>query len=401
MRVLTGAGVEAESELPFAGMHQLLWPVLDRIGELPDVQAAAVRGAFGLSADAVADRFLVSVAVLGLLTAAADAEPLLCVVDDAHWLDAASADTLVFAARRLHADPVALVIAAREGDARRFDAPGLPDLALVGLDPAAAAALLDGATPLSAGVRDDLVRATGGNPLALLELPAALTEDELAGRDPLRVDLPLAERIEGAFLARVAPLPDEAKRALLIAAAVDAGDVGTVLRAAETLGIAPAALDTAERAGLISTAGAKIGFRHPLVRSAVYRAAPLGERRAAHEALAAALGDDVNADRAAWHRALVATPPDDATADALAATADRAQRRGGYAAAARALERAAELHAEPERRTDDLLDAAMAAAMAGRHAHAERLLDRAEPMVRDPRRRARAAKVAVHVDRAG
>jgi tetratricopeptide (TPR) repeat protein len=396
MRVLTGAGIEAECELPFAGMHQLLWPVLDRADELPAVQAAAVRGAFGLSAEGVEDRFLVSVAVLGMLTAVADGEPLLCIVDDAHWLDAASADTLVFAARRLHADPVAVVIAARDGDARRFEAPGLPELQLGGLDAAAAGALLDAALPT--GVRDELVRATGGNPLALLELPALLTEDELAGRAPLRVDLPLAARIESAFLARVQPLPEEAQRVLLVAAADDTGDVGTILGAAEALGIPGDALDAAELAGLVSTEGVKLSFRHPLVRSAVYRAAPFGERRAAHEALAAALGDGVNADRAAWHRALVATSPDDAAAEALAATADRAQRRGGYAAAARALERAADLDSDPRRGTDRMLAAADAAALAGRMTHAEALLDRAEPGIDDPMQRARSARVRGHVE---
>jgi DNA-binding CsgD family transcriptional regulator len=398
MRVLTGVGVEAESELPFAGMHQLLWPVLDRADELPTVQAGAVRGAFGLSAEGVEDRFLVSVGVLGMLTSVADGEPLLCVVDDAHWLDAASADTLVFAARRLHADAIALLVAAREGDSRRFEAPGLPELHLGGLDDAAAAALLDGSASLPSAVREDLVRATGGNPLALIELPAALTEDELAGRAPLRVDLPLAARIESAFLARVQPLPDEAQRVLLVAAADDTGDVGTILGAAQALGIPAEALDAAEVAGLVSTEGVKLSFRHPLVRSAVYRAAPFGERRAAHEALAAAMGDGVNADRAAWHRALVATAPDDAAAAALAATADRAQRRGGYAAAARALERAADLDSDGGRRTDRMLAAAFAAALAGHMAHAEALLDRAEPGIEDPMQRARSARVRGHIE---
>ena len=201
MRVLSGAGVEAESELPFAGLHQLLWPVLDRADELPEVQTAALRGAFGLSAERVEDRFLVSVAVLSLLTAAADAQPLLCVIDDAHWLDGASADALVFVARRLQADPIAVLIAARESDARQFDAHGLPELMLAGLSDADAGALLDGALP--AVVREDLVGATGGNPLALLELPGVLTDDERTGRARLRLNLPLNERIERAFMARV------------------------------------------------------------------------------------------------------------------------------------------------------------------------------------------------------
>jgi DNA-binding CsgD family transcriptional regulator/tetratricopeptide (TPR) repeat protein len=393
MRVLTCAGVEAESELPFAGMHQLLWPVLDRAEELPAVQAAALRGAFGMSADRVDDRFLVSVALLGVLTAVADDEPLLCVVDDAHWLDGASAEALVFAARRLQADPVALLVAARDGDARRFDAPGLPELALGGLQERDAVTVLEASAELPPAVRDELVRATGGNPLALSELPGALTADQRAGRAPLDLDLPLTEGIERAFLARVLPLGDDARRLLLLAAADDTGDPGTVLRSAQALGIDAAAFDTAERAGLLLTDGVQLRFRHPLLRSAVYRAASFAERRASHEALAAALGHEANADRAAWHRAVVAMAPDDAAADALAATADRAQRRGGHAAAARALERAADLDSDHQRRTDHLLGAAAAAALAGHSGQAQTLLDRAEPGIGDPMRRARAAKV--------
>jgi DNA-binding CsgD family transcriptional regulator/tetratricopeptide (TPR) repeat protein len=399
MRVLTGAGVEAESELPFAGMHQLLWPLLDRAEELPDVQARALRGAFGLSADRVEDRFLVSVALLGVLTAVADDEPLLCVVDDAQWLDTASAEALVFVARRLRADPVALLVAAREGDARRFEAPGLPAVALTGLGESDAVALLQ-AAELPGAVCDELVRATGGNPLALTELPTALTDDQRSGRAPLELDLPLTEGIERAYLARVLPLGDDARRLLLIAAADDTGDPGTVIRAAQAIGIPGEAFDTAEGAGLLMTDGVQLRFRHPLLRSAVYRGASFGERRAAHEALAATLGDEANADRAAWHRAVVAMAPDDAAADALAATADRAQRRGGHAAAARALERAADLDSDLQRRTDHLLGAAAAAALAGHNAQAAALLDRAEPGIVDPVRRARAARARGQIEQA-
>jgi DNA-binding CsgD family transcriptional regulator len=390
MRLLTGAGVEAESELPFAGLHQLLWPVLDRAGELPDVQTAALRGAFGLSAERVEDRFLVSVAVLSLLTAAADERPLLCVVDDAHWLDGASAEALVFVARRLQADPIAVLIAARDDDARQFDAHGLPELRLGGLTSADAGALLDGALP--AVVREDLVGATGGNPLALLELPGALTDDERSGRAPLRIDLPLNERIEGAFLARVEPLGDDARRLLVLAAADDSGDVGTLLRASERLALALDAVDTVERAGLLVAQGNRLRFRHPLLRSAVYRAAGFAERRAAHEALAAVLDDDADADRRAWHRAAGTTAPDDEAAAALALTADHAADRGGHAAAARALERAAELDSDAQRRTAHLVAAATSSALAGRAGHAIALLDRAEPL-NDPLSRAAAAKV--------
>jgi DNA-binding CsgD family transcriptional regulator len=391
MRVLTSAGIEAEAELPFAGLHQLLWPVIDLAGELPEVQSHALRGAFGLSADRVEDRFLVSVAVLGLLTAAADAHPLLCVVDDAHWLDGASADALVFVARRLQADPIAVLIGARDGDLRSFEAPGLPELPLAGLRGAEAAALLDGALP--AVVREELVGATGGNPLALLELPAALTDDELAGRAPLRLDLPLNERIEQAFMTRVAPLTNDARRMLLLAAADDSGEVGTLLRAAEGTGVGPDALDAVERAGLLSADGPRVRFRHPLLRSAVYRAAGFAERRAAHQALAACLDDDADADRRAWHRAAAATAPDDKAAEALALTADHAASRGGHTAAARALERAAELDSDPQRRARRLVAAAGSSALAGRVGHAVALLDRAEPDLRDPMTRGMAMRV--------
>jgi DNA-binding CsgD family transcriptional regulator len=391
MRVLAGAGVEAESELPFAGLHQLLWPILDLAEELPDVQAAALRSAFGLSADRVEDRFLVSVAVLSLLTAAADAQPLLCVIDDAHWLDGASADALVFVARRLQADPIAVLIGARESDARRFEAPGLPELALAGLRGGEAAALLDGALP--AVVRDELVGVTGGNPLALLELPGALTDDELAGRAPLRLDLPLNERIEQAFMARVAPLAGDARRMLLLAAADDSGEVGTLLRAAEGVGVGPDALDAVERAGLLAAEGPRLRFRHPLLRSAVYRAAGFAERRAAHQALAASLDEGADADRCAWHRAAAATAPDDEAAAALARTADHAAARGGHTAAARALERAAELDSDPQRRAQHLVAAAGSSALAGRVGHAVALLGRAQPELRDPMARGMAMRV--------
>jgi DNA-binding CsgD family transcriptional regulator/tetratricopeptide (TPR) repeat protein len=391
LRVLTGAGIEAEAELPFAGLHQLLWPLLDLAAELPEVQAAALRGAFGLSADRVEGRFLVSVAVLGLLTAAADAQPLLCVIDDAHWLDAASADALVFVARRLQADPIAVLIGARDGDARTFDAHGLPALRVDGLSADAAGALIDAALP--AVVRDELVDVTGGNPLALLELPGALSEDERAGRAPLRLDLPLNERIERAFMTRVEPLGDGARRMLLLAAADDSGEVGILLRAAEGVGVGADALDAAERAGLLTADGPRVRFRHPLLRSAVYHAAGFADRRAAHEALAAALGDEADVDRRAWHRAAAATAPDDEAAEALALTADHAASRGGHAAAARALERAAELDSDPRRRARRLVAAAGSSAMAGRIGHAVALLDRAEPELQDPMDRGMAMRV--------
>jgi DNA-binding CsgD family transcriptional regulator len=381
MRVLSGTAVEAESELPFAGLHQLVWPVLDRADALPGVQGAALRGALGLTAERVDDRFLVSVALLGLLTAVAEDGPLLCVIDDAHWLDRPSADAILFAARRLHADPIALVIASRlEG---RLD--GLPEVLLDGLEPADAAGLLDASMPET--LRHQLVKVTHGNPLALLELPRALTEEQRAGRAPLLGEVPLTAEIEDAFLAQIRPLPDDAQRLLVLAAADDSAEVGAVLGAAERLGLPRGALDTAERAGLIDAHGERLRFRHPLVRSAVYRAATSGERRAVHAALAEVLDDD----RRAWHRAAAAVAPDEEAAAELERTAGRARARGGPAAAARALERAAELGAK--RRGERLLAAAGAAVTAGRMQHATNLLLRAEPELSDPVSRAEAARI--------
>jgi DNA-binding CsgD family transcriptional regulator len=381
MRVLSGAAVEAESELPFAGLHQLVWPVLDRADALPGVQGAALRGALGLTAERVDDRFLVSVALLGLLTAVAEDGPLLCVVDDAHWLDRPSADAIVFAARRLNADPIALVIGSRhEG---RYD--GLPELALDGLAPDAAAGLLDPDMPET--LRHQLVKVTHGNPLALIELPRALSDEQRAGRAPLLGEVPLTAEIEDAFLAQIRPLPEDARRLLVLAAADESAELGAVLGAAERLSIPRDALDVAERAGLIDTHGERLRFRHPLVRSAVYRAATSGERRAVHAALADVLDDD----RCAWHRAAAAVAPDEEAAAELERTADRARARGGPATAARALERAAELGSE--RRGERLLAAAGAAVMAGRMQHAKSLLLRAEPELDDSVNRAEAARI--------
>ena len=394
MRVLSASGVEAESELPFAGLHQLLWPVLDRAQALPDAQRAAIHGAFGISADAVPDRFLVSLAALALLTAVADEEPLLCVVDDAHWLDRASRDALLFAARRLQADPIAILTATRELEGRRFVAAGLHELVLEGLADADASALLDGGLPTD--VRHQLVQLTHGNPLALLELPRSLSEEQRSGRAPLLHDVPLTAEIEEAFLAQVRPLPEDTKRLLELAAADDSQELGTVLAAAARLGVPRSALDAAERAGLLDTHGERVRFRHPLVRSAVYRAATSGERRAAHAALAAVLVGERDADHHAWHRAAAAIAPDEEAAAELERTAERARARGGHAAAARALERAAELGAS--RRGPRLLAAAGTALLAGRVHHVQALLTRAEPLLETPLERGEAVRVRLEVE---
>jgi hypothetical protein len=225
MRVLSGSGVESEAQLPFAALHQILRPVLDLVENLPPPQTAALHGALGMSTGAGDDRFLISLATLSLLAEAAEEEPLLCLVDDAHWLDEASADALVFVARRLEAEGIVMLFAAREGENRRFEAPGLPELRVGGLDPTAAGTLIDQreGVALSPEVRDRLVAESEGNPLALLELSSALSEAQLSGAEPLLAPIPVSTRVEQAFLARVRGLPEETQTLLLVAAADDTG----------------------------------------------------------------------------------------------------------------------------------------------------------------------------------
>jgi DNA-binding CsgD family transcriptional regulator len=377
MRVLQATGVQTESEIAFAALDQFVRPLLGHLDEIPPPQAAALRAALGLGPGAEPPRFLVSVAVLSLLASEAETEPLLCVIDDAQWLDEASAQALTFAARRLEAEGVALLFAAREGDQRTFEAPGLPELRLGGLDPAAADSLLaqPAGEALAPGVRDHLVRATGGNPLALLELPRLLTADQLSGRELLRDPLPVSETVEAAFLERARSLPPDSQTLLLLAAAEDTGDTAVLLRAAHVLQIAGQAFTAAEAAGLVRFGEEVVEFRHPLVRSAVYQGASLPERRTVHETLAAALESDDYADRRAWHRAAAATGRDPEVAAELERSADRARRRSGYAAAAAALERSAALTDDEALRARRLFAAADAAWLAGRLERARSLLE--------------------------
>jgi predicted ATPase len=345
MTVLRAGGVESEAELPFAALHQLLRPVLGLTDRLPGPQAAALGGALGLAAAPEdRDRFLVSAAVLSLLGEVAEERPVLCLVDEAQWLDRSSAEALTFAARRLEAEGVVCLFAARDGDPRDFPAPGLPELRLNGLGPEAAAALLaEAGVDLPAEVVGRLVEGTGGNPLALLELPSTLAPDQLAGRAPLEDVLPLTTRLERAFGERVRRLPEEARTLLLVAAAETTGDLAVVLRAGADLGVEAAALDQAEAAGLVRTGGGRLQFRHPLVRSAAYQSATLAARQAAHRALAGVLGGEDTADQRAWHLAAATVGPDEQAAAELEDSAERARQRGGHAAAAAALERAAGL----------------------------------------------------------
>ncbi|GAA3342945.1 LuxR family transcriptional regulator [Amorphoplanes nipponensis] len=342
--VLRTAGVATEAPLPFAALHRLLRPVLDR-DRLPPPQARALGVAFGHSDDGgvPVEPFLVGVATLSVLTEAADDRPVLCVVDDAHWLDAASADALLFAARQLQADRVAMVFAARaaEGGTGAFRPDSVPVMRLAGLDPAAARLLLArrAKLPPSEDVADRLVAETGGNPLALLELPTELAAGQLAGTAALPPRLVLTERVERAFLDRIRRASPDVQALLLLAAADDTGGTGVLHRAAAASGVGAAAWDEAERAGLLAVTDNRVTVRHPLVRSAVYQAATSLERRHAHAALARALDDDP--DRQTWHQAAATIGPDTGVADALHAVGERAQQRGAYRAAADAFERAA------------------------------------------------------------
>jgi DNA-binding CsgD family transcriptional regulator len=378
-RVARAAGVETEMTLAFAGLHQLCAPMLDHLPHLPPPQRDALRTAFGISAGPPPDLFLVGLAVLGLLSDVAGKRPLICVIDDAPWLDQASAQALGFAARRLAADPVGLVFAAREpGEALT----GLPDLHIQGLPDDEARALLDSALggPLDARVRDLIVAETQGNPLALLELPRGLTTTELAGGFGLPATLPgagLPGRIEGSFRRQLEGLPAQTRRLLLLAAAEPYGEVSLVRRAAERLGIGPQAATPAIEAGLVEFE-AKVRFRHPLLRSAAYQTATVQDRQEVHRALAEVTDPATEPDQRAWHRAKAASGADEEVAAELERSADRAQARGGLAAAAAFLERAVLLSIDPARRAERTLAAAQANLQAGAFRPAMELLAAAE-----------------------
>jgi len=389
-RVARAEGVESEMELPFAALHQLCGPMLSRLGRLPGPQREALGVAFGLCPGGAPDRFLVGLAVLGLLSEVAADRPLLCLVDDAQWLDQASAQALAFVARRLDSESVALLFGTRD-PAGGGDLAGLPGLALEGLADADARALLASVIPgrLDERVWDRIIAESGGNPLALLELPRGMTAAELAGGFGLPGAGPLSGRIEGIFERRLAPLPEMTRLLLLLAAAEPTGDPALLWRAAGNLGIsAQDAAAPAEADGLL-TVGARVIFRHPLVRSAVYQAASAADRRRAHRALAEATDPGTDPDRRAWHRAQAAAGPDEDIAAELERSAGRAQARGGFAAAAAFLERATELTLESARRAERALAAAQAKFQAGAFDAALGLLAIAEPGSLDEFQRAR------------
>ncbi|WP_246125107.1 ATP-binding protein [Cellulomonas xylanilytica] len=376
--VVRVVGIESEMELPFAAIHQLSRPLLDGLGRLPVPQREALETAFGLSSGRPPDRFFVGLALLGQLAEHAEARPLVCLVDDAQWLDRSSAQVLSFVARRLHTESVVLVLAERDGDApSEFE--GLPELRLRGLSEQDAARLVTAASlgPLDASVRGRILAEAHGNPLALLELPRGQSSAAFAGGFPVPARLSVPSRIEASYRRRIEVLPSETQRLLLVASADPVGDPNLLWRAVSELGIPASAAAPAEADDLIEI-DARVGFRHPLLRSAIYRAASPAERRTAHRALAAATDPEVDPDRRAWHRAQGVLGPDDVVAAELERSAGRAKARGGLAATAAFLQRSVALTRDPARRADRALAAAQACLHAGAFDAASGLVAAAE-----------------------
>jgi DNA-binding CsgD family transcriptional regulator len=376
MRVVRASGVESEMELAFAGLHLLCAPMVDHMAQLPEPQRESMSVAFGLATGQRPETLLIALALLSLLGDVADETPLLCVVDDAHWLDHASAHALAFAARRLVADRVCLLFGVRDVT---DDLRGLPELALRGLDAVDAGVLLASALPgpLDQRVRDRVIAETRGNPLALLELPSGLSAAELAGGFGLLTTLPMAGQLEESFRRRLADLEPATQRFLTVAAAEPTGDAALVWRAGAQLGLSGDDLSPAIEGGLVEV-GAAVRFRHPSVRSATYGAASITDRRDAHRALAEVTDMVADPDRRAWHLALATSGPDPDVADELGRCAARAQSRGGVAAAAAMRERSAALTLDPELRLRRTIEAARAHVEAGAYRAAAALLAVAE-----------------------
>jgi DNA-binding CsgD family transcriptional regulator len=375
-RVVRAAGVQSEMELPFAALHQVCAPALSNLERLPVPQRDALRIAFGLTVGSAPDRFLVGLAVLSLLADVAEQQPVVCLVDDEQWLDRSSAQILGFVARRLVAESVGLVFAARIPSS---DLAGLSELEVEGLPPADARAFLDAALvgPLDVQVRDRIIAETRGNPLALLELPRGLSAQQLAGGFGFLDAVRLSGGIEDSFRRRIDALPEETRRLLLVAAAEPVGDPALVLGAAATFGIGAEAAEPAVEAGLVEFAG-RVRFRHPLVRSAVYASASTLTRRQVHGALAQVTDAQLDPDRRAWHRAHAVASPDQDVAAELERSAARAQSRGGLAAAAAFLSRATVLTLDPVQRAERALAAAAAHVQAGSFDAAREMLSIAE-----------------------
>ena len=390
MQLLRARGIESEAQIPFASLLELLRPALMLLDEIPEPQAQALEGALALRPSPAQERFAIGAATLNLLTAYAEQTPVAVLLDDAHWLDQSSAQALLFAFRRLVADPIAVLIAAREGDRSLLDGADLPTLRIGGLTSDETTLLLPGLAPETAR---RLHTTTAGNPLALLELASDPEDIMLA---PEGAPLPISSRISRAFLNRVGELDDAARRALLLAATSDSGEMSTLEGAANTLGIDLAALSVAETAGLVRLRAGSVEFRHPLARSAIYTDAPAAERRGAHRALADALPDR-DLDLRAWHLAAAAVGTDDAASAALEQAGVRGRDRSAYATAAAAFEHAARLAGDGERRARLLQDSADAGWNAGLPDRAVALLDAARASTRDPARVVEIDELAGHI----
>jgi len=387
--VVRAVGVESEMELPFASLHQLCLPLLEGLAQLPPSQGDALRTAFGLGSSVRPDVFLVGLAVLTLLSDTAEGQPVICLVDDAQWLDRCSAQVLSFVARRLQAESVVVLFAEREQD-QPTDLAGLPELVLQRLSDADAHELLASSIPgrFDERVRRRIIDEARGNPLALLELPRGVSSASLAGGFAVADSLPLVSRVEASFRRRVEQLPEETQRLLLLGAAEPTGDPMLLWQAAAVLGLPIEATAPAEADDLIAV-GARVTFCHPLLRSAIYRAASADRRRTAHRALAESIDPERDPDRRAWHRAHAALAPDDDVALELELSADRARARGGSAAGAAFLQRAVALTADPARRAERALAAAQASLEAGAFDAALGMLDTAEARPLDKLQRAR------------
>jgi DNA-binding CsgD family transcriptional regulator len=393
--VVRATGVEGEVDLPYAGLHQLCRSMIDTIGVLPQPQSDALRVAFGHSSGETPDRYIVGLAILGLMSEVAAAQPVLCVVDDAQWLDPETTRALAFVARRLGADSVGLVFATREIGQ---DLEGVPELRVGGLSASESRVLLDSVLVghLDGPVRERFLAETHGNPLALIELPRALTPAEAATGIVRQSRDSLTARIEEGFRRQLEPLPADTRRLLVLAAAEPLGDPLLLLHAASTLGLGVESADPADVAGLFQVRE-RCAFRHPLVRSAAYGAATPSERRMAHAALAEATDPDLHPDRRAWHRAQSTPTPDEDVAADLERTAARAKARGGLAAAGAFLERAAVLTPDAGRRAERTLAAAEMMYEAGAFEAVENLLRALEGVRLDELQAARAERLGARV----
>jgi DNA-binding CsgD family transcriptional regulator len=388
-QTLRVTGVESEMELGFAALHQLVRPLLTAIEKLPGPQQRALASAFGLAEGPAPDRFLVGLAILTLLSEAANERRLLCVVDDAQWLDQASAEVLAFVARRLHADRIAFLFAVREPSEHHVDLEGLTSLRVPGLSPVAAREVITGLVTgaLDWSVGGKIAERAAGNPLALVEMTRELSADQLAGAVLLPDPLPLGEDVQQRYWRRVAALPVPQQEFLLLAAADPSGELDLLERAVAHLGLDPDVARSAEISGLVDFAG-RVTFRHPLIRSAVYTGSPYQARRRIHAAIAAVSDQERDLDRIAWHLAAAALAPDEEIAVLLERSADRAKSRGGFSAGAAFLRRSAELTPDTGRRAERLLAAAGAEFASGRADKALALLDQATPDLYAPRQQA-------------